>query len=58
MLQVLYSTETVEHEVALSSAAISAPLVLSLAGLAVATARIDLRSGTTEVRMLHLSTSS
>ncbi len=52
--QVLFSTETLENEVALCSAAIPAPLVLNSAGLAVATARIDLRSGTAEVGMLRL----
>ena len=50
-VQVLFSTETPENEVSLCSAAIPAPLVLDAAAHPVATARIDLRSGTLEARL-------
>ena len=46
----LYTAETAQCEVALSSAAIPAPLVLQEAGAhLVATMRIDVRSGAAEV---------
>lgn len=49
-LQVLFGMETVECEVALTSAAIPAPMVLDLTSNPVATLRVNLHTGMAEVR--------
>lgn len=54
-LQVLFGMETVECEVALTSAAIPAPMVLDLASNPVATLRVNLHTGMAEVRLCQHS---
>lgn len=49
-VQVLFGMETVECEVALTSAAIPAPMVLDLGSSPVATLRVNAQTGIAEVR--------
>lgn len=55
MWQVLYTMETLECEVALTSAAIPAPMILELATNPVATLHVDALSGLAEASFLCIS---